>query len=259
MAPSVGKIIHRGQLVRANVAALWEGFQYARALPDPELEVASEPQTSPLERYFDDVRDGPGIWKWRHYFEIYDRHLSRFVGKEVHMVEIGVYSGGSLPMWRDYLGDQAQIHGVDIEPACRAYESDRISISIGDQADPAFWERFIAEHPRIDIVLDDGGHSPDQQIATLKALLPHIAPGGVYMCEDVQGRTQPFHSFIDGLSRPLQDIQGTGSRVPLNAHQQIASIHRYPILTVIEKPGHRLPAFEAHRHGSRWQPFYEYK
>ena len=43
----------------------------------------------------------------------------RFIGRAVNVVEIGVYSGGSLRMWRDYFGESAVIHGVDIEEECR--------------------------------------------------------------------------------------------------------------------------------------------
>ena len=56
--------------------------------------------SSPLETYFDRLTDGPGIWKWRHYFEIYHRHFQRFIDRPVVVVEVGVYSGGSLGMWQ---------------------------------------------------------------------------------------------------------------------------------------------------------------
>src|SRR3954454_965763 len=99
----------------------------------PELGGGDPPRPGELERYFDAHTEGSGIWKWRHYFPIYDRHLGRFRGQEAHLVEIGVFSGGSLSMWRDYLGRRSRITGVDIEPACEAYTGDRISVAIGDQ------------------------------------------------------------------------------------------------------------------------------
>lgn len=55
-----------------------------------------------LERYFDAHVEGLGIFKWRHYFPIYERHLQGFRDRDVHLVEIGVFSGGSLGMWRHY-------------------------------------------------------------------------------------------------------------------------------------------------------------
>src|SRR5437868_5558043 len=55
---------------------------------------------NPLQSYFDAYKEGPGIWKWMHYFDIYQRHFSKFVGREVHVLEVGIYSGGSLAMWK---------------------------------------------------------------------------------------------------------------------------------------------------------------
>jgi len=47
---------------------------------------------NPFEEYFDSVTEGAGLWKWRHYFDIYHRHLNRFVGQNPVVVEVGVYS-----------------------------------------------------------------------------------------------------------------------------------------------------------------------
>src|SRR3954451_14611077 len=98
-----------------------QGQLFGRDLPD--LKGGDPPPPGDLERYFDAQVEGPGIWKWRHYFPIYERHLSRFRGQAVHLVEIGVFSGGSLPMWREYLGPRSRITGIDIDPACKAHES----------------------------------------------------------------------------------------------------------------------------------------
>ena len=36
------------------------------------------------------------------------------------------------------------------------------------------------------------GHTPEQQIVTLEEMLPHLRPGGVYLCEDVHGIHHDF-------------------------------------------------------------------
>jgi hypothetical protein len=111
-------------------------------------------------------------------------------------LEIGVYSGGSLDIWRNYFGPKAIIYGVDIAPDCRTYENDGIKIFIGDQADRSFWREFRRGVPTLDIVIDDGGHQPEQQIASLEELLPFLRPGGVYFCEDVHGMYNEFASYV---------------------------------------------------------------
>ena len=93
---------------------------------------AAEETENQLWKYFSEHKEGRGIWKLNHYFEAYERHFRRFRGREVHALEIGVYSAGSLDMWRSYFGPQSHIYGVDIEPACKAYDSDDISVFMCD-------------------------------------------------------------------------------------------------------------------------------
>jgi len=214
---------------------------------------------NPLENYFDHNTTGPGIWKWRHYFEIYHRHLARFIGQEVHILEIGIYSGGSLGMWRQYLGDRCHVYGVDIEPACKAYERDGVRVFIGDQSDRSFWQQVKKEVPVLHIVVDDGGHEAPQQIPTLEELFPHLQPGGVYMCEDLHGPFNPFVAYLHGLGRELND----GTDAPDNGfatgplQREVHSIHAYPYLTAIEKNRQRVDQFIAPKRGTQWQPFFD--
>ena len=98
-------------------------------------------------------------------------------------------------------------YGVDIEPACRIYEADGIEILIGDQSDRHFWAKVRAAVPRIDVLIDDAGHHPEHQIITLEELLPHLASGGVYLCEDVHGAPNYFASYVAGLKRPSQRLE----------------------------------------------------
>jgi len=240
------------QAVR-NLRYFSHGFRYARGMAPPtSTSAAPAPPREPsrLEAYFDAHQDGPGIWKWRHYFDVYDRYFARFVGQEVHVVEIGIYSGGSLAMWRDYFGEGCRVHGVDIEPACRAYESEHVDVFIGDQADPAFWARFREQVPTVDVVIDDGGHLAHQQIATLEALLPHLSPGGVYLCEDVHHPPNDFLAYMDGFARALH----RGREEPSGFQQQVASIHQYPFVIVIEKPIRPVEPFDDAHRGSVWEP-----
>jgi hypothetical protein len=176
--------------------------------------------------------DGKGIWKWDHYFDIYERHFSRFVGKPVTVVEIGVMGGGSLDLWRRYFGSQASIYGVDINEACRRLEPDH-KILIGDQGSRVFWNRVKALVPSVDILIDDGSHRPEDQIVTLEEMLPHISPGGVFLCEDIHGVHNGFCAYAHGLTKSLNAMGEP------NDAQKWLSVHSYPYVTVIEK--HQAP------------------
>jgi len=215
---------------------------------------------NPLRRHFDSVSEGPGIWKWLHYFEIYHRHLSRFIGQSPSIVEVGVYSGGSLGMWQQYFGDGARIHGVDIQPECRAYESPAINIHIGDQGDREFWRSFRNLVPPVDILIDDGGHKLEQQIVTLEEMLPHLKPGGVFICEDVHGVNNDFTAYVGALADRLNAFapafdQRVLSSPPTPLQADVHSIHFYPYVVVIEKRSTPLTLLSAPKHGTMWQPF----
>src|SRR6185503_13401380 len=88
----------------------------------------------------------------------------------------------------------------DIEQACRVYEDEQVRVHVGDQADREFWRKFRKDVPLLDIIVDDGGHTPRQQIVTLEELLPHLRPGGVYLCEDVHGVHHEFVAYIAGIA-----------------------------------------------------------
>jgi hypothetical protein len=217
--------------------------------------------STPLETYFDRITEGPGIWKWRHYFDIYHRHFQRFINRPVVVVEVGVYSGGSLGMWQTYFGPQCEIHGVDIEPACRVYARPQVTIHIGDQADRAFWRDFRQAVPHVDILVDDGGHVPEQQMVTLEEMLPHLAAGGVYLCEDIHGIHNQFAQWVYVLADRLNATDHIShdrtapQHRPSSFQAQIDSVHLYPYVAVIEKRCRPLDVLSAPRHGTQWQPF----
>src|SRR6266850_1316739 len=124
---------------------------------------------------------GRRVDKWRHYFQIYDRHFDRFRGKRIRVLEIGVDHGGSLQIWKNYFGLDATIVGLDIDPRCAAYAEDRVDIQIGNQADVA----LLRSLGQFDIVIDDGSHRPPDQAASFEALWPSTR--SVYLIEDCHG------------------------------------------------------------------------
>ena len=224
--------------------------------------VIREPQNypNPLEAYFDGIKEGAGVWKWRHYFEPYHRHLQKFIGREITVVEVGVYSGGSMPMWRHYFGDGCTVHGVDIIKECKAYENSHTTIHIGDQGDRGFWKRFREAVPSVDVLIDDGSHWVDHQIVTLEEMLCHLRPGGVYICEDIHGICNPFAAYARSLADELnatadwdvQEQEITCTATPFQA--AINSVHLYPFVVVIERGDSPLRGFSCQKHGTKWLP-----
>jgi len=118
------------------------------------------------------------------YFNVYDKLFSKFIDKEIIFIEVGVLEGGSLFMWRDYFGKNARIIGVDLNPEAKKWEKDGFEIFIGDQSSEKFWKETLDKIGKIDVVLDDGGHTFEQQIMTTESTIPYIKEGGIIVVED---------------------------------------------------------------------------
>lgn len=192
--------------------------------------------------------NGRLIFKWLHYFEIYARHFAPFRDKPIRFLEIGVYHGGSLQMWKHYFGAQARIVGVDIDPRCKAFEEDNIAIEIGSQEDPDFLRSLAAKHGPFDIVLDDGGHTMQQQITSFKTLYPQVCADGLYLCEDLHtsywkdwgGGYRHPGTFIELAKQLIDELHAWHSKDPESFRatpftRSAFGMHFYDSLLIIEK------------------------
>ncbi len=102
--------------------------------------------------------------------------------EKLKLLEIGVLEGASLRMWCDYFPN-ADIHGMDINPDCYAFNDDRITIHIGDQGNNGDLDKVTMRlGGGFDIVIDDGSHRVDDQIFTFKRLWPNTRL--LYIVED---------------------------------------------------------------------------
>ena len=125
--------------------------------------------------------------KWMHYFEAYDRFFSKYRGKDITILEIGVFKGGSLQMWKKYFNtsnNKVRVYGIDVDPACKMLEEENIEIFIGSQEDREFLRKVKREIGKVDILIDDGGHTMNQQIVTFEELFDLVDEEGIYLCED---------------------------------------------------------------------------
>jgi hypothetical protein len=205
-----------------------------------------------LEKYFKQA-DGRFIHKWNHYFDIYDRHFARFRDKEVTILEIGIFQGGSLHMWKNYFGIKAKIYGIDIDSQCKKLEEENIKIFIGSQSDRKFLKEIKKSIPPVDILIDDGGHYMDQQIVSFEELFDHVKESGVYLCEDLH--TSYWLKYGGGYKRRGTFIEYSKNFIDLlNAYhseqnilkvnkftESVDSIHYYDSMLVIEKKKREKP------------------
>ena len=198
-----------------------------------------------LHKYFL-ANGGKRLHKWMHYFDIYERHFERFRCKSPVILEVGVFGGGSLAMWKEYFGPGARIVGLDIDPSCKVHEAEGIEVFIGSQDDPHVLDAIVAKYPSIDIVLDDGSHIMKHMVATFEYMYPKISPHGCYMVEDTHtcywddydGGVKREGSFMELVKDRLDDINAFHAKdaIPITAFtKSTQSISVYDSVVVFER------------------------
>lgn len=100
-----------------------------------------------------------------------------------HILEIGIYKGGSLLMWRDYF-PKAEITGVDIWEDS-PYDLPNIRCIKGNATHRATYDGLDP-----DVVIDDGSHYSDQMVQAFEILWPRLPSGGWYVIEDLETQFQ---------------------------------------------------------------------
>lgn len=185
--------------------------------------------------------EGRLIHKWDHYLDLYDRHFAAI--QSPRMLEIGVFKGGSLELWRKYFGANAVIFGVDIDPTCEGE-----NVRIGSQDDPQFLLSVVQEMGGLDIVLDDGSHVGKHQEISFRTLFPLLRDGGIYAIEDLH--TAYWPNYDGGHRRAGTGIELVKSLIDDMHHWwhsepaleiAIGGIHIYDSIAFIEKRAPEQP------------------
>ncbi|MFM8903447.1 MAG: class I SAM-dependent methyltransferase [Actinomycetota bacterium] len=166
--------------------------------------------------------------KWHHYLPVYDRLFSSFRSQSkdnspIRFLEIGVWRGGSLEIWRKFFGESAIIHGIDRDERCASLNSSDLPVHVGSQADQSFLLKVVNQMGGLDIVLDDGSHRARHQRKTFDALFPLLSEGGLYVIEDTH--TSYWWAYGGGFRKPGTAIELAKSLVD-GMHSWY---HRFPV------------------------------
>jgi hypothetical protein len=149
------------------------------------------------------------------YTSRYDMYLEQYRDIEFNLLEIGVFDGASVKMWKEYF-PKATIVAIDIDPRCKEYEEDRIHIHIGDQTDIEFLNDIVNTYGHFEVILDDGGHSWKQQIVSYETLFPRLTPGGLYFLEDMHTSYVPQSLWADYNITGVNYFKNLVDKVNLN-------------------------------------------
>lgn len=121
------------------------------------------------------------------------------------MLEIGVCEGYSMLAWSKIFPN-AKIFGIDWSPNHMAIPKlPNVTTMVGDQNSVESLLNCVKQNPiQYDFILDDGGHQFSQGKNCFEVFFPQLAPGGVYIVEDIMawnnGWQQTTHDWIAYLS-----------------------------------------------------------
>jgi predicted O-methyltransferase YrrM len=115
------------------------------------------------------------------YNELFEALGNSFAPQRV--LEIGVWHGGSLAMWREIFG--CEILGVDVQNLLMHPARDHIA---EDGRIKTLWMRApdqrLGALGEFDLIIDDGGHGPEVVPPTFDILWKSLRKGGIYVIED---------------------------------------------------------------------------
>ena len=134
---------------------------------------------------------GTDKYGYHDYTPNYFRVLGHLRDSPLRLLEIGVggyadedRGGKSLVVWRDFF-PRAQVTGLDIRKKSLSL-GPRVKVVQGSQVDAAFLNDVVADRGPFDIIIDDGSHRNEHVVESFRLLFPGLAPGGIYLIEDVQ-------------------------------------------------------------------------
>lgn len=137
--------------------------------------------------------------QFHNYLNFYESFMAPMREEPITLLEVGVFRGASLHMWRDYFPN-AKIVGVDIEPTAKRFESERVHVELADQSNLQHLAELSVKHGPFDIVIEDGSHMWEHQITSLRALFPFVKNGGYYVVEDLQTNYGALQDKYRGVS-----------------------------------------------------------
>lgn len=127
------------------------------------------------------------------YTPLYDQHFWLRRCDQLTLLELGIYRGASLRMWRDYFPN-ATIIGLDRNyPPSGALEGMDVVCIQADQNDANVIDHLGSLYGPLHIVIDDASHISSKTIRSFELLWPHLAPGGIYVIEDLQTSYDPLN------------------------------------------------------------------
>jgi predicted O-methyltransferase YrrM len=122
------------------------------------------------------------------YTRLYDMLFAPYRNRRINLLELGWAAGGgtlgsSVRMWLEYF-KEAHIFGFDTTDLSEMPEP-RLSFIRGDVGSEEDLRSVARAALSFDVIIDDASHASYHQQLAFKLLYPQLAPGGLYIIEDL--------------------------------------------------------------------------
>jgi len=130
------------------------------------------------------------------------------------ILETGVRGGGSLKAWKEYFINATHVIGVDDGSEAGVWKPDVPGIEVFEANTVKPWTMTQAlnrfSHGFFDVIVDDSWHNPYAQVATYGVLRPYLAPGGIYIIEDIEGieYAKKIQEVLGGTIEDRRNVKG---------------------------------------------------
>ena len=191
-------------------------------------------------------KKGRVIHKWIYAFDIYERYLAPWKNKKVTLLEIGVQNGGSLEMWREYLGPDSTILGIDINSKCQEATNveENIHVKIGNANNTQFLTEVVEQFGTIDIVIDDGSHADSDIKAAFDFLYPKLSADGFYLIEDIGsngGGANVLHQYNHKVFNAIKDTIAASATCSVGFYPSVLVCERGTVNYTHKRHGDQTP------------------
>jgi len=133
------------------------------------------------------------------YLNIYEKYFSKYRNNLNNFLEIGLWKGESLKMWREYF-TTGNLVGADVLDLSHI-QLPNTQIKFCDQSDRSQLQKLIEDtFNEFDIIIDDGGHWQHQQQITLGFIFPYLKSGGTFVIEDLHTANNPEYTRLGDIA-----------------------------------------------------------
>jgi hypothetical protein len=142
------------------------------------------------------------------YLPLYQQLLEKKKETAKHVLEVGIYSGGSIQLWSDFFTN-AHVYGLDIMNRSHVWNrlltNPNITIYANQNAyDEVFFKNtFLDKGIRCDFMLDDGPHTLESMKQFIRLYSQIMTDDGILIIEDVQNWDW-LHALADVVPEELK-------------------------------------------------------